>query len=176
MGHAIGFNQHSVPTDRERSSRAVPASAICCSADLEPLPLPGSRRVRALIRTKLSSACTELIYVLWNTLGPFLVELLARRQRQAQSAYVFAGEGRGGFVIEPKRCVAKVIEESGITFTLHDLRRTFITVAESIGTPPYSLKRLVNHQVRGDVTQGYIVSDVERLREPMANIEVAPIV
>jgi len=109
-------------------------------------------------------------------LGPLLVELLETRKREASSAFVFPGEGTSGFLIEPKRYVAKVATESGVSFTLHDLRRTFITVAESIGTPPYSLKRLVNHQVRGDVTQGYIVSDVERLREPMANIEVAPIV
>jgi integrase len=104
-------------------------------------------------------------------IAPFLAELLARRARGARSAYVFPGEGRAGFLVEPKRYVAKVIELSRVAFTLHDLRRTFITVAESIGVPPYALKRLVNHRVRSDVTEGYIVSDLERLREPMRQIE-----
>ena len=63
--------------------------------------------------------------------------------------------------------IAKVIEASGVMFTLHDLRRTFITMAESLGVPPNTIKRLVNHTMRNDVTAGYIVSDIERLRGPM---------
>ena len=31
-------------------------------------------------------------------------------------------------------------------------------------------KRLVNHSMSGDVTAGYIVPDVERLRKPMQRI------
>jgi integrase len=104
-------------------------------------------------------------------LGPFVVELLEARKADAQGAFVFPGEGPAGYLIEPKRYIAKVIETSKVAFTLHDLRRTFITVAESIDVAPYSLKRLVNHRVRSDVTQGYIVSDLERLREPMGKIE-----
>ena len=61
-------------------------------------------------------------------------------------------------------------ETSGVSFTLHDLRRTYITVAESIDVSAYALKRLVNHKMHNDVTAGYIVSDVERLREPMKRI------
>ena len=64
----------------------------------------------------------------------------------------------------------KIIEASGVTFTLHDLRRTFITVAESLDIPAYALKRLLNHKMTQDVTAGYIVMDVERLRTPMQKI------
>jgi integrase len=59
---------------------------------------------------------------------------------------------------------------SGVSFTLHDLRRTFITIAENIDISAYALKRLVNHKMTNDVTAGYIVSDVERLRKPMEQI------
>ena len=52
-------------------------------------------------------------------------------------------------------------------FTIHDLRRTFITIAESLDISAYAVKRLVNHKMTNDVTAGYIVSDVERLRNPM---------
>jgi len=63
-----------------------------------------------------------------------------------------------------------VIRESGVVFTLHDLRRTFITVAVSLKISAYAVKRLVNHKMSRDVTSGYIISDVERLREPMKRI------
>jgi integrase len=63
-----------------------------------------------------------------------------------------------------------VAESAGVPFTLHDLRRTFITIAESLDIPAYALKRLLNHKDPNDVTAGYIVSDVNRLREPMKRI------
>ena len=66
--------------------------------------------------------------------------------------------------------MAKVIQESGIAFTIHDLRRTFLTVAESLDIPAYAVKRLANHKMSNDVTAGYIVADVERLRQPMQKI------
>ena len=63
--------------------------------------------------------------------------------------------------------MAKVTEASGINFTVHDLRRTFITIAESLDISAYAVKRLVNHKMNNDVTAGYIIADVERLRKPM---------
>ena len=59
---------------------------------------------------------------------------------------------------------------SGIKFTLHDLRRTFITIAESLDISAYALKRLLNHRDPNDVTANYIITDVERLRRPMQRI------
>ena len=34
----------------------------------------------------------------------------------------------------------------------------------------YALKRLLNHKMTHDVTAGYIMRDVERLRKPMQRI------
>lgn len=64
----------------------------------------------------------------------------------------------------------KITENSGVPFHLHDLRRTFATVAESLDIPAYALKRLLNHKMRQDVTAGYVIADVERLRTPMQRI------
>jgi hypothetical protein len=36
--------------------------------------------------------------------------------------------------------------------------------------PAYALKRFLNHKMASDVTAGYIVMDVERLRRPMQKI------
>jgi integrase len=63
-----------------------------------------------------------------------------------------------------------VIKDSEIRFTIHDLRRTFATIANSLDIPAYTVKMLLNHKMSGDVTAGYIITDVERLREPMNKI------
>lgn len=103
-------------------------------------------------------------------LSSFVFDLLERRLQETTGAFVFPGGGKRGHLIEPKRQVNRVIERSGVPFMLHDLRRTFITVAESLDLSYYAIKRLVNHRISGDVTAGYVVSDVGRLREPMQRI------
>ena len=103
-------------------------------------------------------------------LSDFLVELLQRRKSDAVNEYAFPAGGRTGYLCEPRRFVNRTIAASGIAFTLHDLRRTFITVAESLDIPAYALKRMLNHKMGNDVTAGYIITDVERLRIPMQRI------
>jgi integrase len=104
-------------------------------------------------------------------LSDFLLYLLsARRARFPKAEWVFPGEDPSRHLAEPKKWVYAV-RRSGVEFTLHDLRRTFITVAESLDLSAYTLKRLLNHRDGGrDVTAGYIVLDVERLRKPMQRI------
>lgn len=102
-------------------------------------------------------------------LSDFLVDLLQVRQEVCGgSPWVFPSNGRTGHIVETKKFTARVSEASGVQFTLHDLRRTFITIAESLDIPHYALKRLLNHRLSGDVTAGYIVSDIERLRGPVS--------
>lgn len=101
-------------------------------------------------------------------LSDYLVDLLQeRRVKAGASPWVFPSTGRKGHIVETKKFTARVTERSGVKFTLHDLRRTFITIAESLDIPHYALKRLLNHRLSGDVTAGYIVSDLERLRGPV---------
>jgi integrase len=102
-------------------------------------------------------------------LSDFLHELFEARRQEAtsESEFVFASYGDEGHLVDPRKPLQRVIDASGVSFTPHDLRRTFITVAESLDIPAYALKRLLNHKMRQDVTAGYIVADVERLRRPM---------
>jgi integrase len=72
--------------------------------------------------------------------------------------------------VETKKFLLRVSAGSGVSFTLHDLRRTFITIAESLDVPYYALKRLLNHRANSDVTGGYIVVDAERLRGPVQRV------
>lgn len=100
----------------------------------------------------------------------FTEELLRRRFEDRASPYVFESDTERGYLIEPRTAVSRVATLSGVPFTLHDLRRTFITIAESLDTPAYALKQLMNHKDPNDVTAGYIVSDINRLRRPMQKI------
>lgn len=103
-------------------------------------------------------------------LSDYVYGLLEERRELGEAPWVFPGAGPKGYLIEPRRHIGKITAQSGVSFTLHDLRRTFITVAESLDISIYAIKRLVNHRMRNDVTAGYVVMDVERLREPMQKI------
>jgi integrase len=101
----------------------------------------------------------------------FIYEVLQKRKSTTSAPhYVFEGHGTSGYLIEPRKQMQKIIEDSGVSFTIHDLRRTYITIAESLDISAYAIKRLVNHKMNNDVTAGYIIGDVERLREPMQKI------
>ncbi|MCI0558452.1 MAG: hypothetical protein MN733_08150, partial [Nitrososphaera sp.] len=100
-------------------------------------------------------------------LSDYLHEMLMRRQARAVSQFVFPGTGTGGYLIEPRRHVQLVARS--VPFIIHDLRRTFLTVAEGLDVPAYALKRLANHKMN-DVTAGYIIAGAERLRKPMQQI------
>ena len=96
--------------------------------------------------------------------------LESRRAVDPEGEQVFPSYGAAGRLADPRRALKRVATASGVPFTPHDLRRTFITVAESIDIPAYALKRLLNHKMSGDITAGYIITDVERLRRPMQQV------
>lgn len=103
-------------------------------------------------------------------MSDFVFELMERRSRNKTSEFVFPADSKTGYIYERKKAVNRVVELSGVQFTLHDLRRTFATVADSLDLPAYALKRLLNHKMNNDVTAGYIMKDVERLRKPMQQV------
>lgn len=100
-------------------------------------------------------------------LSDYLQEILRNRWQDRKNEFVFPGESGRSYLKDCDAHIKKVSEDSGAIFTLHDLRRTFLTVAEQLDIPYYALKRLANHKMTSDVTSGYIVSDAERLRGPM---------
>jgi integrase len=117
-------------------------------------------------------------------LSEYLLDMLTRRKAEAdtqhaeelktrrdaiQCPFVFPGTGATGHLVEPKRQVGNVTESSGIAFTIHDLRRTFASIVNSLDKTLsyYTIKRLLNHSISGDVTANYIQHDVEQLRAGM---------
>lgn len=105
-------------------------------------------------------------------MSDYVYSVFQRRQVETTNDYVFQAENEHGYIREPKKCIAILVEATGIQFTLHDLRRTFTSTAELIRVGTYTLKRLLNHKTqRSDVTAGYTVLTAEELREPAQLIE-----
>ncbi len=102
-------------------------------------------------------------------MSDFIFDVFKHRKAISVSDFVFANK-RGQVIYNFRYAMAKLKEATGIEFCIHDLRRTFATVAESLDIPAYALKRLLNHADGNDVTAGYIVANVDRLREPMQKI------
>lgn len=120
-----------------------------------------------------------------------IFEIFGRRLLLRENEFVFPGSGKTRHLTETKRQITFIEKETqrllngleniedmknlpqdklnpGIKFCLHDIRRTFISIAE--GEVSYSvLKRLVNHTDK-DVTQGYIIMSIERLRQPIQQV------
>lgn len=96
--------------------------------------------------------------------------LLKRRAAGWENEYVFPGKYPSPYLSNPDNYKRDIIQASGVKWTFHDLRRTFITIAESLDIPHYALKALLNHSMGNDVTGGYIVMNAERLRGPMQQI------
>jgi integrase len=98
-------------------------------------------------------------------LSDFLVELLKGRERVFDSPFVFPAGSKSGHIEEIR------VPIPGLDWTPHDLRRTYLNVAERLDISAYAMKALVNHkQPTGDVTSGYLRMEVERLRAPMQAI------
>ena len=99
-----------------------------------------------------------------------IYDLLVARRALGNAVYVFPSYGRSGHVDDPRGFLTTVQAATGIEFSSHDLRRTFLTVAESCDISVYALKALVNHSIGSGVTEGYINMTVDRLREPAQRV------
>lgn len=114
-------------------------------------------------------------------IGNWLASLLGRYTQanaalpeDARSEYVFSSTNRVGYLKDFHPVIREISKQAGVDFTPHDLRRTFITIVNSQikGLSAYTIKRLLNHAIdSNDVTAGYIINDVESLREPMQQLE-----
>ena len=96
--------------------------------------------------------------------------LLKRRSMYYENNFVFPGRVTAVHITNPSNWVRDMVAATGIKFCLHDLRRTYITVAESCDIPHYALKAMLNHSIGNDVTGGYVCMSVDRLREPVQRV------
>lgn len=98
--------------------------------------------------------------------------LLQERKGRKSVGWVFpARTGKTGYLSDPRKSLKIVRDASKVDFSPHDLRRTFVSIAESLDLSVYTIKALVNHKVNSDVTAGYVVQTPERLAKASRRIE-----
>jgi integrase len=96
--------------------------------------------------------------------------IFLERQRLGRERFVFPANTSTRHVMDVHHPLIQVAIATGIKISAHDLRRTFVTVAESTDISPIALKALVNHSLGSDITGGYVQMTVERLREPAQKV------
>lgn len=97
-----------------------------------------------------------------------------RRMGNLGSPWVFPGGTATGHIGTPQKQILHVRASSRTHFTITHLRRTFATIAREIKIPDDVLKKFMTHKsaaVAIDVTDGYVVDEVERLRPYIQQIE-----
>lgn len=119
---------------------------------------------------RLPSAITKTKKALDLPMSDIVHDLLVARRAIGDAHWVFPAASRSGHIEEPKFFFNQIGEDCGLFVSPHDLRRTFITVAESCDISPSALKALVNHSLGGDITEGYMQMEAERLREPAQRV------
>jgi len=99
-------------------------------------------------------------------LSNFLVSLLQWRKEKSEpeNIYVFPSHIKGKPIGEPKSAINKVTDRTGIAFSTHDLRRTYLSIAQSIEAPYAVSKILANHKRGSDITESYMTISPEQLR------------
>jgi integrase len=103
-------------------------------------------------------------------LTDYVVSILEQRKNNSLGSVVFPGYNPDKSLVNSNRQVKKVIENSGVQFLLHDLRRTFATYADSLQIQHSTIKRLMNHKETDVTSVHYIQPSVETLRKPMQQI------
>jgi len=113
-------------------------------------------------------------------MGKWLLALMKRRRlvaatKATTSMFVFPAENKQGHLLNHRKGLRAIAKSAGVTFTPHDLRRTFATIAsEKLGGDRsyFLVARLLNHR-KSDVTSRYVQVPLSSLREAMQVIEDA---
>jgi integrase len=98
-----------------------------------------------------------------------VLDVFKRRETARENEWIFPGQRSKEHITELHRPVEILTGKSEVKFCIHDLRRTFTSLAEQ--EVSYAvLKRLLNHYTGNDVTAGYLIISTEQLRVPMQKI------
>jgi integrase len=110
--------------------------------------------------------------------GPALAALLDAAKPAAAAGWFFPAlaPDDDGHYREFYGAVGTVAKRAGVKFSPHDLRRTFATVAHSLGYTDITIGRLLSHSLTAAprdlrVTGGYIIDSCETLRIPVEAVE-----
>ncbi|MBS1586940.1 MAG: tyrosine-type recombinase/integrase [Bacteroidetes bacterium] len=174
---------------KRRTGRIPPEKAATWWQALEELPDAARDHLRLLyltgMRKKEGSALkwenvdlTAGTMTLMNTkngsdhvipFSTYIWDLFKKRHDKKTGPFVFPGTYIDSPLSANDRTYHKVVESTGIHFAPHDLRRGFMSTAAELGLQVYTIKKLLNHS-NTDVTYGYYVADINKLRESIQTI------
>lgn len=103
--------------------------------------------------------------------GNFLADLCENKQ---PNDYLFPANTKSGHLKDQRKTVKRISQNSGVKFSLHDLRRTFASVVENdigLNVSEYLQNRLLNHAQNDVHGKHYVQFEVERLRPIMQSVE-----
>jgi integrase len=103
----------------------------------------------------------------------YVRQMLELLLAQGSNDFVFASHtSKTGHILEPRKTIAAVAKRSGVTHTIHDLRRTYATLLEKLDVSATAVKALLGHKNSRDVTAThYTVVELERLRPVAQKLE-----
>lgn len=107
-------------------------------------------------------------------LGNILLHIFRQRAKYANGCkYVFPALNKQTHVKDRRHVRHRISDTTGISFTFHDLRRTFASIANRCGIGMYTVKALINHSYQddSDITADYTQIDAKDLRDAMNKIE-----
>lgn len=107
----------------------------------------------------------------------FVMALLAEQKeimKGERTPYVFPSIGRkksaSGHLEDVRDVIKTITAASGVEFMPSDLRRSFLSYCEMLEVPIFTQKRLCNHALPTDVTQGYIQFSMVELRRVVEKV------
>lgn len=123
---------------------------------------------------RLPGHITKTRNIMAFPMSEFLNDLLKARKEQGieRGGWVFPANSKTGHVMEIKFALGKVREITGFEITAHDLRRTYVTIADSCRVPRSITSKLVGHSSDGSMTGQYSNPDVADLREDVETISL----
>src|SRR5690606_30468606 len=107
-------------------------------------------------------------------LGDTLLHIFKQRKKYSnETKYVFPATNNQTHIKDRRHVRHKIAYTTGISFTFHDLRRTFTSIANRCGIGMYTVKALINHSYQddSDITADYTQIDAKDLRNAMNKIE-----
>ncbi len=110
-------------------------------------------------------------------LAGFVVDLIRNYQLIAFSGpdgFLFPSNGASGHIRDPRKQIRKAIEVGGVQFMPHDSRRTFLSLCnhDELRIEKWTQKRLCNHALPQDVTEGYVNLELKSLQATVERIAV----
>ena len=116
---------------------------------------------------------TKTGIVLEIPIPKFIIGRLEERYKyyyDGPESFVFPSYGECGHVTRAAESLLVIYKHSGVKASHHDLRRSFISYCEELEINVFSRKRLVNHAIPLDVTEGYTMFNMNKLREIVERI------